>query len=69
MRGNTTYHCERDCYLTDRDDITHCPRCGGKMLKDGDTSPENLTRLNQNSEQRQLAYSQEYANGRLYGGI
>lgn len=67
-RGNITYHCERDCYLTDRIDIVHCPRCGGRMLKDGDTSPENLSRLHESSMERQLAYSHEYTNGREYGG-
>jgi len=37
------YRCTNNCHITDKN-IPHCPRCNGKMLYDGDRSPDEINR-------------------------
>jgi hypothetical protein len=61
------YRCERDCTITVKD-LAHCPRCGGRMLKDGTDTEENKERIVKSVKDRQTAYKEDYVAGKLFKG-
>lgn len=66
-RTNRIFICENKCVVTDMDQ-SQCHRCNGKMLDAGEFSEEKARALHQEQIDRQLSYSQEFINGRQFGG-